>query len=418
MAHVKPFFCIHPKQELAAKIAALPYDVYSSLEAREITEQNPLSFLSIDCPETQFPPDSVIPSGALYQKAADLLWSAIKRGDFLKEEVPCYYIYELTFKGHTQTGLVGCASIDDYQNEIIKKHENTRPEKEQDRICHIDACDAQTGPIFLTYRHHDALTYSIAKGKETRSLFDFIAEDGVSHRVWQICNPHLIQEIQDILDTIPHLYIADGHHRAASAVKVGLARRQAHGGHTTEGEFNSFLSVLFPDNQLQILDYNRVIHDLNGYNSTGFRKALEERFFVSAKTTTPNPPCMQGEWSMYLDGGWYTLRLKSPITAADPVSNLDVSILQDYILHPLLGIEDPKTDRRIQFVGGIRGLTALSELADATGGVAFALYPTSMEELFQVADKGLLMPPKSTWFEPKLRSGLFIHSLDTKGESK
>ena len=412
MAELKPFSCIRPQEDLVEKIAALPYDVVNRREAKEIVKANPYSFLKIDRAETQLEDCVDIYSDTVYEKARDTLQEMIEDGSFLTEESPCYYIYELTMHGRTQTGIVGCASVDDYLNDRIKKHENTKPEKELDRIRHVDTCSAHTGPIFLAYRKNNRLSQIQEEEKRKEPLYAFVAEDGIRHRVWKVDEENRIGEIYAIFESIPEIYIADGHHRAASAVKTGLKRRKEAGQYTGAEEFNYFLSVLFPDQELMIMDYNRFVHDLNGKSIEEFFKLLEEIFSVEKIGTAAYKPEKKGEIGMYMDHKWYCLMLHTLDDAKDPSERLDVAQLQKKVLTPILGIEDPKTDSRIEFVGGIRGLSELEKLVDQReGSVAFAMYPTSMEELFEVADAGLLMPPKSTWFEPKLRSGLFIHKF-------
>lgn len=412
MAYIRPFCAIRPADGLADKVAALPYDVFNRQEAKEYIKDRPLSFLNIDRAETQFPDSVDTYADCVYEKAAQLLQKQRQEGTLIQDETPCYYIYELTMDGRTQTGLTGCASIDDYLNNRIKKHENTRAEKELDRIRHVDICNAQTGPIFLAYRKNDTLQEIIDKEKSKQPLYDFVSEDGIGHRVWKVSEEEKINAIGEIFDKTDSIYIADGHHRCASAVKVGLKRREEHPDYTGEEEFNFFLSVLFADEELMIMDYNRVVKDLNGYTTEEFLQKLEASFEVSAPQDTQARPRRKGEFGMYLEGKWYVLQAKSQIQSLDPVKNLDVSLLQDYCLAPILNIQDPKTDKRIDFVGGIRGLKELEKRVHTDMKVAFAMYPTSIRELFQVADAGMLMPPKSTWFEPKLRSGLLIHGLE------
>ena len=411
MADIRPFQAIRPAKGQEEIISALPYDVYNRSEAREVVLKNPHSFLAIDRAETQFPEDADMYADCVYEKASSMLKEWQKDGLFIKEEKPCYYIYELTMSGRLQTGIVACASIDDYRNNIIKKHENTRAEKEQDRIRHVDACNAQTGPIFLAYRANQRIAEIVVKTKAEEPLYDFVAEDGVGHRVWVIDGREDIARIKDAFASIHAVYIADGHHRCASAVKVGLKRRESDPGFTGEEEYNYFLSVLFPDNELMIMDYNRVVKDLNGMTGEEFKKKLSGIYEISAPADMPIRPKKKGETAMYLEGKWYLLTLKESLCSSDPVDGLDVSILQKYVLAELLGIRDPKTDHRIDFVGGIRGLEELERRVNTDCVLAFAMYPTSIGELFAVSDAGLLMPPKSTWFEPKLRSGLFIHEL-------
>ena len=411
MAVVKPFICIRPAKEHAAEVAALPYDVYNRKEACAAVKGNPLSFLNIDRAETQFSDDVDTYADCVYEKARELLDSQIADGIYVTDAGDHYYLYELTMDGRSQTGIVACCSIDDYVNGVIKKHENTREEKELDRIRHVDTVNAQTGPIFLAYRQNIALKEIVAEEKTKPALYDFVSDDGIRHRVWRIDGADRTDAIEAAFAAIPSTYIADGHHRAASAVKVGLKRRTKHPGYTGEEPFNYFLSVLFPDEELMILPYNRVVRDLNGMSTKQFFEKLKEKFELEEIGKEPYAPVQKGTFGMYLDGTWYALKILPQYRSADPVKGLDVSILQDHLLAPVLGIGDPKTDQRIDFIGGIRGLKELERRVGEDMEVAFSMYPTSIEELLSVADAGLLMPPKSTWFEPKLRSGLFIHRL-------
>lgn len=411
MAVVKPFICIRPAKEHAAEVAALPYDVYNRKEACAAVKGNPLSFLNIDRAETQFSDDVDTYADCVYEKARELLDSQIADGIYVTDAGDHYYLYELTMDGRSQTGIVACCSIDDYVNGVIKKHENTREEKELDRIRHVDTVNAQTGPIFLAYRQNIALKEIVAEEKTKPALYDFVSDDGIRHRVWQIDGADRTDAIEAAFAAIPSTYIADGHHRAASAVKVGLKRRTKHPGYTGEEPFNYFLSVLFPDEELMILPYNRVVRDLNGMSTEQFFEKLKEKFELEEIGKEPYAPVQKGTFGMYLDGTWYALKILPQYRSADPVKGLDVSILQDHLLAPVLGIGDPRTDKRIDFIGGIRGLKELERRVGEDMEVAFSMYPTSIEELLSVADAGLLMPPKSTWFEPKLRSGLFIHRL-------
>lgn len=412
MPQVTPFRSIRPIPELADRIAALPYDVYNRREALDETRREPLSFLKIDRAETQFPEDVDTYDPKVYEKAKELLNSMLQDGSFIMEDAPCYYIYELTMDGRSQTGIVACSSIDDYQNEIIKKHEKTREDKELDRIRHVDITDTHTGPIFLVYRSVSVINQIVEDAKQEAPLYDFVSSDGIRHRVFRISDQDAIQKLEKAFAEIPCTYIADGHHRCASAVKVGQKRRKEHPGYTGEEEFNRFLSVLFPDDQLAILPYNRVVKDLNGLSVSEFLSALEKAgFTVSAPQKEAVSPSSKGSFGLYLDGSWYLVTASLPLLSDDPVKGLDVSILQDRILGPILGIGDPRTDKRIDFVGGIRGLSELERRVSEDMTLAFSMYPTSIKELLSVADAGLLMPPKSTWFEPKLRSGLFLHSL-------
>ena len=412
MPQVTPFRSIRPIPELADRIAALPYDVYNRREALDETRREPLSFLKIDRAETQFPEDVDTYDPKVYEKAKELLNSMLQDGSFIMEDAPCYYIYELTMDGRSQTGIVACSSIDDYQNEIIKKHEKTREDKELDRIRHVDITDTHTGPIFLVYRSVSVINQIVEDAKQESPLYDFVSSDGIRHRVFRISDQDAIQKLEKAFAEIPCTYIADGHHRCASAVKVGQKRRKEHPGYTGEEEFNRFLSVLFPDDQLAILPYNRVVKDLNGLSVSEFLSALEKAgFTVSTPQKEAVSPSSKGSFGLYLNGSWYLVTASLPLLSDDPVKGLDVSILQDRILGPILGIGDPRTDKRIDFVGGIRGLSELERRVSEDMTLAFSMYPTSIKELLSVADAGLLMPPKSTWFEPKLRSGLFLHSL-------
>lgn len=421
MAMIRPFRAYRPAKGLEDKIAALPYDVYNREEACEVVRQNPYSFLAIDRAETQFGADVDTYAPEVYQKARTMLREQIAEGRFVQEEKACYYLYEQTMSGRSQTGIVACASIDDYCDNVIKKHENTRADKEQDRINHVDICNMQTGPIFLAYRANKVLKGLTEAVKTQAPLYDFVSEDGVGHRVWVIDEEERVRRIEETFAQIPDIYIADGHHRCASAVKVGLKRRAETPGYTGGEEFNYFLSVLFPDEELKILDYNRVVRDLNGLTKEEFLEKVKAHFELRREDALKGKgyaPVKKGEFGMYLDGSWYCLTAKPEICSEDAVAGLDVSILQDYLLAPILGVGDPKTDKRIDFVGGIRGLAELERRCTpaqpgehAPMTVAFSLYPTSIGELFAVADAGRLMPPKSTWFEPKLRSGLFLHEL-------
>jgi uncharacterized protein (DUF1015 family) len=410
MATIRPFVCIRPSEDKASRIAALPYDVYNRQEAKAVVAKEPLSFLKIDRAETQFDDSVDTYAPAVYQKAKELLEEMIADKSFVTDEDNAYYVYELTMNGRSQTGIVACASIDDYANNIIKKHENTRADKEIDRINHVDTCSAQTGPIFLAYRANQVINKEVDRAKQNKALYDFVSDDGIRHTVWKIADKASVDTIQNAFAGIGQIYIADGHHRAASAVKVGFKRREANPGYTGSEEFNFFLSVLFPDEQLMIMDYNRVVKDLNGLSKEEFLKKVAEKFEISQESGQVKP-AKKGDVGMFLDGSWYLLTAKEEIKSSDPVDGLDVAILQNELLTPVLGIGDPRVDKRIDFIGGIRGLDELERRVGLDMKVAFAMYPTSISELFAVADAGLLMPPKSTWFEPKLRSGLFIHRI-------
>ena len=412
MADIKPFKSYRPAKGLEQKIASLPYDVFNRQEAYDKVQREPDSFLAIDRPETQFSKDQDMYAQEVYDKAKDMLWNKISEGSFIQDEKPCYYIYEQTMNGRTQTGIVACASIDDYLNNVIKKHENTREEKEQDRIKHVYTCKAQTGPIFLCYRKNKLLSDLVDKVKEVdEPVYDFVSEDGVRNRVFVISDLEETETICRVFTTIDSIYIADGHHRCASAVKVGLRKRKELEGQI-KGKLPSdyFLSVLFPDDELMIMDYNRVVKDLNGLTKEEFLDKLSDLFELTESDLQVKPSA-KGEFGLYLEDKWYKLVAKDSIKSSDPVEGLDVSVLQNNVLGPILGIGDPRIDKRIDFVGGIRGLDELEKRCKSDCKLAFSLFPTSIGELFNVADAGLLMPPKSTWFEPKLLSGLFIHTI-------
>lgn len=412
MAEIRPFVCVRPAEELASRVAALPYDVYNRQEAKEEVQREPLSFLKIDRAETNFDDSVDTYAPEVYQKAKELLQKDKQEGVYITDEDRSYYIYQLVMDGRPQTGLVACSSVDDYMNHVIKKHENTREDKEIDRITHVDTCSAQTGPIFLAYRSDKGIHDIVASYVENETpIYDFTAVDGIAHRVWKIAKKEDVDAIYKAFQNIQQIYIADGHHRAASAVKVGLKRRQENPGYTGEEEFNYFLSVLFPHDELRILDYNRTVKDLNGRSLTQFLEEISKNFIVE-KAEGQVRPEKKGTFGMYTEGQWYHLTAKSELfEGKDAVGSLDVSVLQDYLLGPVLGIGDPRMDQRIDFIGGIRGLSELEKRADSDMKISFSMYPTSITELFDVADQELLMPPKSTWFEPKLRSGLFIHEI-------
>ena len=412
MATVKPFIGIRPNVDIAHRVAALPYDVYNRQEAKHEIEREPLSFLKVDRAETSFPETVDIYDARVYNKAKELLKAMMEDGTLITDEKECYYVYELIMKERSQTGLVACASIDDYLNNKIKKHENTREDKELDRINHVDICNAHTGPIFMAYRANQFISEAVNAAKQEETIYSFTSVDGITHNVWRIFEESRIGEIKNAFAGIDSIYIADGHHRAASAVKVGLRRRKDNQEYTGEEEFNYFLSVLFPHDQLMIMPYNRTVKDLRGMSAEEFINKVEENFTVTLIGSTPYAPYKKASFGMFIDNKWYSLHTKQAILQSkDPVAALDVSLLQDYLLHPILGIEDPRVNKRIDFIGGIRGLKELERRVAEDMTVAFSMYPTSIEELFDVSDAGKLMPPKSTWFEPKLRSGLFIHQL-------
>ncbi|MDR0793343.1 MAG: DUF1015 family protein [Chitinophagaceae bacterium] len=409
MSNIKPFRALRPQPEYAAEVAARPYDVLNSEEARAETKNMPFSFLHITKSEIDLPPGTDIHSQEVYDKAKENLQNFIKNKILFQDEKPCYYIYELIMNNHSQTGLVAISAIDDYEKNSIKKHEYTRPEKEQDRINHIKISGAQTGNVFLAYRNEKEIDNLIGTWKKEHApVYNFTANDGIAHIVWVVNNDDAIEKITSIFaEKIPFTYIADGHHRAASAAKV----RAELGANVTE-ESNYFLTTLFPSNDLKIMDYNRVVKDLNGHSPEQFLTMLENDFILEKIGEEPVKPEKLHEFGIYLAGSWYKIIAKQDAYNNDPIGVLDVTILQNNILSKILGIEDPRTDKRIDFVGGIRGLKELEKRVDSGEmAVAFSLYPVSIEQLFDIADSGNVMPPKSTWFEPKLRDGLLTHLI-------
>lgn len=411
MAVFRGFRAYRPAEKNQSLIPALPYDVMSSDEAREMVKGNPLSFLHIDKAEIDLPLGTDLYDTAVYEKAKENLIALEENGDLIQDSEPCLYIYKQVMNGRSQTGIVGCASIDDYMNNVIKKHEHTLAKKEQDRINHVNTCDANTGPIFLTYRKNDEISSTVESWmNNNQPVYDFTADD-VSQTVWVVDDAKIVNRLSALFDTVPAMYIADGHHRCASAVRVGEMRRKANPDYTGDEEFNYFLAVAFPDKELEIMDYNRVVKDLNGLDENEFITAISKSFEVE-KTEGRCKPSDKHTFGMYLNKQWYLLKAKADIiNENDPVERLDVSILQNYLLDAVLGIKNPKTDDRIDFIGGIRGLAELEKRADSDMQLAFAMYPTTVDDLMAIADAGLIMPPKSTWFEPKLLSGLFIHHL-------
>ncbi|MBL7777930.1 MAG: DUF1015 domain-containing protein [Chitinophagales bacterium] len=412
MSIIKPFSAVRPKPEWASAVASLPYDVMNSKEAAQMAAGNPYSFLHVSRAEIDMPAGTNEHAQEVYDKAAENFKKLIADGVLIQEEKPLLYIYAQTMNGRQQVGLVACSSIDDYFNNVIKKHEFTRPEKEEDRIRHMETVQAHVGPIFLTYPENKSVNEIIQQVvKQNLPVYDFTAADGVKHAVWLIDNEQHINALVHLFEKeIPFTYIADGHHRTASAAKVGLRLREQNVNHTGTEEYNYFLSVLFPDKQLAIMDYNRLVKDLNGYNAKDFLEQIAAKFEISNPSSEIRIPKSLHEFSMYLNNTWYTLTAKPNIVQQDPIGILDVTILQENILGPLLGIQDPRTDKRIDFVGGIRGLAELQRRVDnGEMQVAFALYPVSLQQLMDIADSGKVMPPKSTWFEPKLRDGLFSH---------
>lgn len=411
MSVIRPFSALRPKKEYASAVAALPYDVMNSEEAREKVKDLPYSFLHVDKAEIDLPVGTDIYSDAVYAKAAENLKKLMSDGICVLDSKKNLYIYRQTMGDVVQTGVVGCASVDDYLNGVIKRHELTRADKEEDRIRHVDTCDANTGPIFLAYREKAEINAVLDKYTALAPEYDFISDGGVRNEVWVVEDEADIKTLVDGFAQIPSLYIADGHHRAASAVKVALKRRAAHPDYTGDEEFNYFLAVYFRSNDLKILDYNRLIKDINGLSPEELLAKLGENFTVEAHDGAVRP-ASRHSFGMYLDGKWYSLTLKDGIAdESDPVESLDVSLLQKLVISRIFGIDDPRTDKRIDFVGGIRGLGELEKRCGEDMRVAFSMYPTSLDELMRIADASQIMPPKSTWFEPKLLSGLFIHFL-------
>jgi uncharacterized protein (DUF1015 family) len=412
MATIKPFRGFRPKPEYAEKIASFPYDVLNSQEARELATNNPLSFLHVVKPEIDLPADTPIYDDRVYAKGRENLDHFIANY-YVHETNPALYIYRQHMGEHVQTGLVAGAWVDDYLNNVIKKHEHTREAKEKDRIRHVDTLNANTGPVFLTYpnrREIDAIVDAFVASNDP--VYDFVKEDGIRHVFWVLNDAGLIDQLVGYFADVPALYVADGHHRSASAAKVGQQRKAANPDHSDEANYNIFLSVLFPDNQLQILDYNRVVKDLNGLSEVDFLARVKESFTVEKSSSAFTPPSRE-TFGMYLNGQWYALKaIAGKWENTDPVQKLDVAILYELLLKPILGIGDPRKDERIDFVGGIRGLEELEKRVNSGEmEVAFSLYPTSIRQLMDIADSGEVMPPKSTWFEPKLRSGLIVHRL-------
>ncbi|MBJ6726940.1 DUF1015 domain-containing protein [Geomesophilobacter sediminis] len=413
MAFIKPFKGVRPVKELAEKVASLPYDVMNTKEAIRMAEGNEVSFLHISRPEIDFPLGTDEHSDQVYRRGHENLERFLKTGVLLQDETDRYYVYKQRMGNITQTGLVVCAGVDDYQSGAIKKHELTRADKEEDRVRHIDTLDANDEPVFYTYRHDPAITALVDSVTAGAPLYDFVTDDGVSHTLWAAADPALVAELTARFAAIPTLYVADGHHRSAAASRVRELRKAANPAHNGTEEYNFFLTVIFPDNEMNIMPYNRVVKDLNDRSVAEFMAQVAERFLVTPVAGKLSPT-QRHQYGMYLAGKWYELvPREGTFVEGDPVGALDVSILQDNLLSPVLGIRNPRTDQRIHFVGGIRGIEELERVVDSGEyQVAFSLFPTSMEELMSLADQDKIMPPKSTWFEPKLRSGLFIHMLD------
>lgn len=413
MAVFKPFKAFRPKPEFAAEVAAKPYDVLNSDEAREEVKGHPLSFLHVGKPEIDLDPSINHYDSQVYIKGKENLQKLIDDSILHQDNEPFFYVYAQIMNGRTQYGLVGCASVDDYWNDIIKKHEKTRKDKEEDRCNHVRVTNAHSGPIFLTYRDVNEINNIINTVIKNNPENDFVALDGIRHQSWVIRDKEINQQIELILSNVDYFYVADGHHRSAAAGIVGRERQKANPNHKGDEEYNFFLAVLFPASQLYIMDYNRVVKDLNGMNTEQFFERLAEHFDIE-KASSPYKPEKKYEFALYIEKQWYKLTAKENLRSIDdPVQKLDVAILQNYVLAPMLGIDDPRTSKRIDFVGGIRGMSELEKRVDSGEmKLAFALYPTSINELMSIADAGQIMPPKSTWFEPKLRDGLFVHFLD------
>ena len=413
MAKLLPFKGIRPTKALAEKVAAPPYDVLNSAEAREMAAGNPYTFLHVNKPEIDLDPEIDVHDDSVYQKGAENLQTFIADGVIQQDVSPKYYVYRQIMGEHVQTGLVAAASVEEYEQNLIKKHEFTRPEKEDDRVKHMDALNAQVGPVFLTYQAEANIDELIESVTQTEPEYEFTLDDGIRHIFWVVSESETLINIQQAFAAVPCLYVADGHHRSAAATRVKNMRQQANADHDGSEAYNNFLVVVFPHDQMMILDYNRVVKDLNGLSEESLLAELEQKFQLSPETEAYKPSAIH-EFGMYMDGQWYSLKAKEGIVDEnDPVARLDVAVLQDNILNPLLGVEDPRVDKRIDFVGGIRGMAGLEKRVDSGEcKVAFSCYPTSIEHLMAIADAGEVMPPKSTWFEPKLRSGLVIHSLD------
>lgn len=408
MADIFPFKAVMPTQEHIQKVASPPYDVMSSAEAAEMAKGNPFSFLHVSRPEIDLPEGTDLHSDEVYAKAAENYNSLKQQGVLVQDSAPVFYVYSLIMNGKRQTGIVAAASVDDYDNNVILKHEKTRPDKEDDRTRHIRTLSSQTGPVFLTYRASAEIDRVIEAITSDMPVFDLTADDGVRHTVWRTPE-QLNDKIQLEFSNIPKLYIADGHHRAAAASRSRAAGKAENPDHTGLEEYNRFLTVIFPDNQMQILAYNRFIKDLNKLSEDKLIQAVSKSFKIS-DTDTPVPQ-NPGQVCMYLNSKWSLLEYKGDISSLPPAEQLDVSVLQDNLLNPVLGINDPRTDNRIEFIGGIRGTAELERRVNNEGGVAFSMHPTTIEQLMAISDAGEIMPPKSTWFEPKLRDALLIHDI-------
>ena len=413
MAIIRSFKAYRPVKEHVKDIAALPYDVMSSKEARGMVKNNKYSFLHVDRAEVNLDESVGEYDKVVYDTAKKVLENMIEEGLYIQEKAPAIYIYQQIMDGRGQKGIVCCTSVDDYINNIIKKHERTRLLKEIDRVNHVDICNANTGPIFLTYRNNNEISSIVEEWTKKEPVYDFISEDGNGHRVWIIDDNIVIEKLVKLFKSIKYLYIADGHHRSASAVKVALKRRKQLGKYTGNEEFNYFLSIIYPDTELKVFDYNRTVKDLNGLSEEEFFSKVEESFYLSkSESNKPVTPKKKHEFGMYMNKQWFILRAKDgSFDESNPIDSLDVSILQNNLLNPILGISDPTKSERIEFIGGIRGLKELENRADNDMKVSFSMYATTIDDIMNVADSGKTMPPKSTWFEPKPRSGIFIHKL-------
>ena len=413
MAHVHAFRAFRPTVEEAPVLTALPYDVYNVHEARTAVQEAPRSFLSVDRPEAHFPEGTDIYAPEVYVKAGEILGEWFREGRYIQEETAAYYVWEMTAEGRTQTGLVACSAAEDYQNSVIRKHENTRPEKEEDRIHHIEGCGAQTGPVLLVHRKQERMKSLLEAAKAQEPLYDFTDVTEVHHRIWRIAGAEDVTAVTEAAEQIDSLYIADGHHRAAAASAIARERKK-NDSKADQREYAYFLTVMFSEEEMLILDYNRIIKDRNGMSDEEILEKLKRVFLVGEPQDEMYRPAKKREMGLCLGGKWYRLQAWEELYGDGPVSALDVEYLQKQVLEPLWDITEPGADPRIEFIGGDRGLEELERRCGEDAVAAFALYPTSMRELMAVADAGLLMPPKSTWFEPKLRTGLFIHQIEEK----
>lgn len=414
MKLIRPFNALRPRPELAARVAAPPYDVLNREEALAMATGNEFSFLRINKPEIDVDPAIDAYDPRVYQRGAENLQKFIEQGILQRDAAPCFYVYKQVMGEHTQVGLVAAASVAAYEQDLIKKHEFTRPDKEDDRVNHINTLSAQVGPVFLTYRARPEIDALIAQVTATPAVYDFVSDDGNRHVLWVVSEQSMVAKIQAAFDAVECLYVADGHHRSAAAQRVKDLRKHGNPAHTGDESYNFFSTVIFPDNQMQILDYNRVVKDLNGHSVEEFLQKIQACFNVKESSTGAVKPAHEHQFTLYLAGQWYILdAIEGLWDVTDPVGSLDVAILQENLLLPVLGIKDQRRDKRIDFVGGIRGLSELEKRVNSGEcQLAIAIYPTSIKSLMSVADAGEVMPPKSTWFEPKLKSGLFVHILD------